>query len=97
MDSFVKYYNEMVGADYFNISDFIDKSIKKYKPGSELVCDLGCGTGEITCDLSKRGYDMIGIDINEDMLVKAGEKAKALSIDNLLLLCQDITNFELYK
>ena len=27
-----------------------------------IVCELGCGTGEMTERLSEMGYDMIGID-----------------------------------
>ena len=33
----------------------------------ELVLDLACGTGNITLPLSRHGYDMIGIDMSEDM------------------------------
>lgn len=96
MDAFAKNYDSLVGADYKKISEYIDKSIKKYKSDSELVCDLGCGTGVISCQLSKLGYDMIGIDISEDMLLEARENATNSDVDNLLLLCQDICQFELY-
>ena len=96
MDAFAKFYDALVGADYNKISSFIDKTIKKFKPDSELVCDLGCGTGIIACNLSKLGYDMIGIDISDDMLAKARVNAANSNVDNLLLLCQDICDFELY-
>ena len=45
----------------------IDVLLKKYgiKPGPNtevpLICELGCGTGNITRRLKARGYDMIGI------------------------------------
>ena len=42
-------------------------------PGS-LVCDLGCGTGEMTERLRRAGFDMIGIDASEEMLAIAQEK-----------------------
>ena len=40
------------------------------KSGGEenIVVDLGCGTGKLTQILADRGYDMIGIDLSEDML-----------------------------
>ena len=33
-----------------------------------IVVDLGCGTGKLTEILADRGYDMIGVDLSEDML-----------------------------
>ncbi len=96
MDIFAKYYDMMVGADYDKISSFIVSCIKKFKPDSELVCDLGCGTGIVASKLSLAGFDMIAIDSDEDMLAKAGDNIKELGADNVLLLNQDITEFELY-
>ena len=39
-----------------------------------IVCELGCGTGNMTARLAKAGYDMIGIDASEDMLAEAQRK-----------------------
>ena len=39
-----------------------------------IVCELGCGTGNMTARLAKAGYDMIGIDASEDMLAEAQQK-----------------------
>ena len=96
MDSFAENYDIMVGADYNRIIGFIDDSIKKYKPDTSLVCDLGCGTGTVSLALSELGYDMIAIDSNEDMLMLARDKASELKDDKTLFLCQDIVDFELY-
>ena len=30
--------------------------------GKPLLCDLGCGTGLVTCELSDRGFDTVGVD-----------------------------------
>ncbi len=51
-----------------------------YDVNPDLVCDLACGTGNITIPLAKRGYDMTGVDISEDMLNIAREKADGLDI-----------------
>jgi SAM-dependent methyltransferase len=96
MDAFAENYDLMVGADYDKISKFIFDVSKKYKPDSELVCDLGCGTASVTTRLSELGFDMIGIDSNEDMLVFARENISKSGQNNILLLNQDITDFELY-
>jgi len=61
-----------------------------------LVVDLGCGTGTLTEMLYAEGYDMIGIDISEAMLEKAMDK-KAESGSEILYLCQDMRELELYS
>ena len=96
MNNFSKYYDLFVGADYDTISDYIDKQIQMLKPDSELVCDLGCGTANVTLRLAKSGYDMIGIDSDEDMLINAREKLERSNINDVLLLNQNISEFELY-
>ena len=60
-----------------------------------LICDLGCGTGAITERLANIGYDMIGIDNSYDMLDIAMGK-KYASGNDILYLCQDMREFELY-
>lgn len=60
-----------------------------------LILDIGCGTGAITIPLAKKGYSVIGIDISEDMLSTARQKADALDLD-ILFLNQDMREFELY-
>lgn len=61
----------------------------------ELVLDLGCGTGTLTELLAKKGYDMIGIDVSEEMLERAIEKREESGLPILYLL-QDMREFELY-
>ena len=60
-----------------------------------LVLDLGCGTGSLTELLAAAGYDMIGVDASEEMLELAYEK-KAVSGSDILYLCQDMRELELY-
>ena len=60
-----------------------------------LVVDLGCGTGKLTEILADRGYDVMGIDLSEEMLGIALERRDSLS-HRTLYLCQDMREFELY-
>ena len=86
-------------VDYSEWADFIEKIVKKeYKKGNpELVLDLGCGTGRMSIELAKRGYDMTGVDYSVEMLDIARESAQREGVaDKMLWLCQDITEFELY-
>lgn len=59
------------------------------------VLDLGCGTGTLTELLARRGYDMIGIDLSEEMLRIAVDKREKSGLD-ILYLCQDMRELELY-
>ena len=54
--------------------DFIEQEIREDK--SLKIIDIGCGTGRHAIELTKRGYDVTGIDLSEDQLVRAREKAK---------------------
>ena len=60
-----------------------------------LVVDLGCGTGKLTEILADRGYDVMGIDLSEEMLGMALERRDRLR-HKTLYLCQDMREFELY-
>ena len=60
-----------------------------------ILLDLGCGTGNMTELLADAGYDMIGVDLSEEMLNVAMEK-RACSGHEILYLAQDMREFELY-
>ena len=85
-------------VDYVAWADFIEKIVKtnmEIKP--ELVLDLGCGTGRMTVELAKRGYDMTGVDSSAEMLDAARDAAESAGVaDKTLLLLQDMREFELY-
>lgn len=71
----------------------IKELFEKYNMPMEIVCDLGCGTGQMTRRLKEMGYDMIGIDVSYDMLMEAMSQEDS---DGILYLCQDMRSFELY-
>lgn len=52
----------------------IEKILKKYKV--KTVLDLTCGTGSQVFWLAKRGYEIMGSDINTNMLKAARARAK---------------------
>lgn len=80
--------------DYSAWADFIEECFGRFcRQKPELVLDLACGTGRMTTELAKRGYDMTGVDASEDMLAVAYEKSVGKGI---LYLHQDMRSFELY-
>lgn len=83
--------------DYVAWADFVEACFLRYlteKP--ELLLDLACGTGSMTLELAARSYDMIGVDVSEDMLSVAYERAYDRDIPSPLFLLQDMRTFELY-
>ncbi len=84
--------------DYSAWCDFIERIIAaEYEGKPELVLDLGCGTGRMTLELARRGYDMTGVDCSAEMLdiARGAAEAEGLS-ERMLWLCQDMSEFELY-
>ena len=60
-----------------------------------LVVDIACGTGKLTEILADRGYDVMGIDLSQEMLSIALGRRDSLG-HKTLYLCQDMREFELY-
>ena len=92
---FAYIYDALMHSDinYEHWADYIENIFDMYNINPSLVCDLACGTGNITIPLAKRGYDMTGVDISEDMLNSAREKSSGL---NILYLNQSLTKLDLY-
>ncbi len=83
-------------TDYASWADFIEEIFRKFGKGTESVLDLGCGTGAMTFELRRRGYDMTAVDISPEMLSVARDAAEENGISDILWLCQDMREFELY-
>lgn len=85
----------MDNIPYEEWGTYVKGLLKEYGVDEGLVLELGCGTGTMTEILASAGYDMIGIDQSEEMLEEALEK-KQKSGHEILYLCQDMREFELY-
>ena len=103
-----RYYDTLnYNADYEQVADYIESVFRLYNKTPELVLDLACGTGELTIQLARRGYDMIGLDLSSEMLNEASSKAyneneneldgfDCESAKKILWINQDMCGFELY-
>ena len=100
----------MDNVPYDKWAKYLQKLLKENGAKEGIVCELGCGTGKMTRRLRDMGYDMIGIDISQDMLQIAMEQEtilKKAGTQNdtksdkkknyeILYLNQDMREFELY-
>ena len=91
-------YDSLTGdVPYERFADFYECIFKKYNIFPDLMLDLACGTGTLTCLLAKRGYEMIGVDSSQDMLAQAMEKALELPESSRpIFLCQEMEKLDLY-
>lgn len=94
-ESFAQVYDlYMENTPYDEWTEYVMEIFNRHKlpDTTGIIAELGCGTGNMTTRLAEKGFDMIGIDMSEQMLIKAREK----SDESILYLEQDMTEFELY-
>ncbi|MCL5036605.1 MAG: class I SAM-dependent methyltransferase [Chloroflexi bacterium] len=59
-------------------ADFIEKELDF--DCSKIILDIGCGTGRHAVELTKRGYSVTGIDMSENQLAHARQKANEAGV-----------------
>lgn len=92
------YDDLMQDTNYKDWADYLIKLIKDQGENPLNILELGCGTGNITLELLQKGYEVVGVDISEEMLEIAGEKTEIFG-DKVILIEQDITelDFDVYE
>ncbi len=95
-NSFAYYYDELTkNVDYKGRAEYICEILKKYNIKDGLLLDLACGTGSLSIELSKLGFEVIGTDASYDMLSEAQNKAADCG-ENIMFLCQRMEETDLY-
>ncbi len=95
-DSFSEYYDLLMSdAGTAERAAYYHSLIKSAGVDGGILLDAGCGTGTMSVEFSRAGYEVIGVDSSVGMLMKAREKAAAAGCD-ILLLNQDMTALDLY-
>ncbi|MBR4941200.1 MAG: methyltransferase domain-containing protein, partial [Clostridia bacterium] len=61
-------------VNYAKYSQTLVKLAKKYGCDPKIILDLACGTGSLSLQLAKAGYDVIGVDASYVMLSEATMK-----------------------
>ncbi len=74
---------------YDEIADHYIKTVSSLTEGKRLL-DMGCGTGNLTVRLARRGFDVIGQDASPEMLSYAAEKSGEVQ-----WICQKMEETEL--
>jgi len=92
-DGLAQFYDNLMDFDYPALCDYYESVFAKYGCHPHTVLDLACGTGKMSVQLAKRGYDMIGIDQSVNMLAQA--QKNLAKYPGVLLLHQDLCELDL--
>ena len=76
--------------DYDKWCDYIENLFTLHGVSPDTLCELACGTGNMTCRMEKRGYKITASDISRDMLSIASEK-----LNGTELICSDMSKLAL--
>lgn len=110
-NTFASFYDELTdNISYPARAAYFDSIIRRWCPKASILLDLACGTGTLSIELARLGYDVVGTDGSEQMLSEAMQnKVRALygedfereepsdpSIERLLFLCQPMQQLDMY-
>ena len=71
----------MKDAPYQEWVEFVEQIALKYQIEGKSILDIGCGTGELAIRLKESGFRPTGVDLSEEMLAVAIQKAKEKQLD----------------
>ncbi len=77
---------EAEGHNPHGEADFVESLLG----GSGRVLDAGCGTGRVAIELARRGFEVAGVDIDDEMISGARAKEQELGWHQM-----DLTVFDL--
>lgn len=93
----MEWYKDWFGKEYLLVYPHRNESeaqrqidfLQKYVgiPKDAKILNLCCGNGRHALELKKLGYDVVGIDLSEELLNVAQEKASEDGIDLKLVRC----------
>ena len=96
---FAQYYDALTqNVCYAERAAQLDRLIHKWEAPDmpdNILLDLACGTGSLSEEFAKRGWDVIGIDGSEEMLSEALDKKYDSGLP-IQYLKQDMRRLDLY-
>ena len=83
-------------VDYKAVVDFYFEILKREGLQPRTAVDLACGTGSVAVLLAEKGLRVTGVDMSEEMLCVASQKAQELT-DPPMFVCQKLEQLRLPK
>jgi SAM-dependent methyltransferase len=79
-NDYARYYDLLYrDKDYQAETAFIVSLLNNHSPQARFVLEMGCGTGIHAKLMAEAGYDVMGIDLSETMLISANERKLGLA------------------
>ena len=95
-DNFSRFYDLLTdNVEYEKRADYFCRLLSLCGINGGILLDLACGTGSISVEMAKRGFDVIGVDSSIGMLNAARQKAYE-SGEQILLLNQCMDDIDLF-
>ena len=96
-EAFSFYYDQLTeNVEYPQRAAYFHKMIQKYCQSEGVVLlDLACGTGSLSEEFAKLGYDVLGVDYSYGMLNQAMQKKLEHNLP-IQYICQDMRELDLY-
>lgn len=93
-NEFASIYDDLMNDfDYKEWADYIESIFDLYSKSPSKILEMACGTGNLSYEIAKRGYNLLSFDLSSEMLARAYEKLNKYK--NVKLLRQDMINFNL--
>lgn len=89
-----KFYDLCMEVDYEEWVAYLLELSQRHQHVPQSIIDLGCGTGNLTIPLAKRGYQLTGVDLSAAMLAIAEQKARDAGLE-IPLFMADLGKFQL--
>lgn len=91
---FARYYDILTeNISYSERAEYFSDILKEYRITGGIVLDAACGTGSLSVELDRLGFDVIGADASAEMLAQAVSKSRGGKIQ---FINQSIQNLDLY-
>ena len=95
-DNFSRFYDLLTdNVEYKKRADYFCRLLSLCGINGGILLDLACGTGSISVEMAKRGFDVIGVDSSIGMLNAARQKTYECG-EQILLLNQSMDDIDLF-
>lgn len=94
--AFAQFYDRLTeNISYKARAEYFDRIVSLHGGKKGILLDLACGTGSLSEEFAKMGYDVIGTDISEEMLNMALDKKFDSGLP-IQYLRQDMTELDMF-
>ena len=95
--AFAELYDELMNdVDYESWADYYTRLLSIYGIRGGKICECACGTGSLTVPLYRRGFQMTGVDLSQEMLWQAAQKSRKAGMA-IPFVRQDMRGLHLHR